>query len=326
MKNSSGFPIDAVITWVDGNDPAHKAKRVRYARPEQLSNEDIGGDTRYANIGEINYCVASLLRFAPWLRKIFIVTDGQDPALGPFIGRYFPESRTEIEIIDHKVLYSGYENFLPVFNSLSIETVLWRIPELSEHFIYLNDDFLLVAPTAPEDFFENGKPICYASYFSVGFARFLRTVKPRRHGQIRFGFKDSLLNAAEILGIKDRLLLFGHAGFGLRRSPFRKFYETHPGIMEKNMQPRFREPFQYNPQELFYLLESAEGECIVKPREGRDIYVKPRKGYRYMARKLRSFDRAGNAVFCCFNSLEDASEEDIRLAVNWIRKRLGIEA
>ena len=50
--NEQSIPIDAVIAWVDGNDPAHKAKRHRYSKPEEISNDDIGGDIRFTSIGE----------------------------------------------------------------------------------------------------------------------------------------------------------------------------------------------------------------------------------------------------------------------------------
>ena len=79
--NKAAFPIDAVIAWVDGNDPVHKKKRHEYAGVKELSNDEVGGDIRFTSVGEIRFCVASLLRFAQFIRKIFIVTDGQDPGL-----------------------------------------------------------------------------------------------------------------------------------------------------------------------------------------------------------------------------------------------------
>ncbi|MDE6534701.1 MAG: Stealth CR1 domain-containing protein [Muribaculaceae bacterium] len=72
--------IDAVILWVDGGDPALAAKRRQYSAGTQAeSHDDIAGATRYADNGEIKWCVRSIERFAPWIRKIYIVTDGQDP-------------------------------------------------------------------------------------------------------------------------------------------------------------------------------------------------------------------------------------------------------
>ena len=318
------YPIDAVVTWVDGDDPVHKSKRLKYESAAQLMNDEVGGDIRYQNCGEIKYCIASLLRFAPFLRKIFIVTDGQDPCLGPFLDKYFPERSTEIEIVDHTVIYRGYEKYLPVFSARSIETVLFRIPGLSEHFIYLNDDFLLVAPTSPEDFFLDGKAVCYGYRFSTLFARLLHILKPRKKGFKISGFKDSMVNAAKIAGDKRYFLYIGHIPLAIRKSTLERFYGNNPAIMEMNMKPKFREPFQYNPQALFYLLAEDTGECTVRPRKGKDLYLKPKKRKEYMRRKLREFGES-EAPFCCFNSLGYASEKDKEMAINWICNRLSLE-
>ena len=68
------FPIDALVPWVDGDDPVLRAKRQRYLDPSAARNDDVAGATRFKSIGEIRYCVASILRFAPFIRKIFIIT------------------------------------------------------------------------------------------------------------------------------------------------------------------------------------------------------------------------------------------------------------
>ena len=55
--------IDAVITWVDGNDPVHRAKRRSIADTGLLHSDDVAGDTRFTDVGEIYWCVASLTHF-----------------------------------------------------------------------------------------------------------------------------------------------------------------------------------------------------------------------------------------------------------------------
>ena len=87
-------PIDAVITWVDGADPAHAARLAAFlgtsARPTAAHA------TRFSDAGEIEWCVASILRFAPWIRTIHVVTDRQVPPLvGP--GRVGGEDREQAE-------------------------------------------------------------------------------------------------------------------------------------------------------------------------------------------------------------------------------------
>ena len=318
------YPIDAVIAWVDGEDPVHKAKRKKYGNWSELDNDEVGGDIRFTSIGEIRFCVASLLRFAPFLRKIFIVTDSQNPMLDEYVEKYFPERKTDIVIVDHKDIYSGYETCLPVFNSLSIETMLWRIPDLSEHYIYLNDDFLVVSPVTEDDFFQDGKAICYAEPFSIPLARLLRKIKPRRKGHKIFGFKDSMLNAADVVGQKWSFPYIGHIPLALKRSLQEKFYSEHKDIFKSNMSPRFREPHQFNPQVLYYILGLRSGDCIMYPRKGIDLYLKPKNKQYYVTAKLASFDRSETALFCCFNSLDYASHEDQQLVFDWLENRLRL--
>lgn len=318
------YPIDAVIAWVDGEDPVHKAKRRKYGNWAELDNDEVGGDIRFTSIGEIRYCIASLLRFAPFLRKIFIVTDSQEPDVYEFVDQHFPDRKTQIVVVDHKEIYAGYEACLPVFNSLSIETMLWRIPDLSEHYIYLNDDFLIVSPVTEEDFFKDGRAVCYADPFSVPLARFLRMVKPRRKGHKIFGFKDSMLNAADVLGEKRVFPYIGHIPLALKKSLQEKFYSEHPDIMMSNMSPRFREPHQFNPQVLYYMLGFKAGDVVMVPRKGVDLYLKPKQKPGYVEGKLAAFDRSEKALFCCFNSLDYASDEDQKMVFDWIGRRLSL--
>ena len=78
--------IDIVLPWVDGDDPSLKARRVSYMDDGKESlREDIAGSSRYKSLGEIKFCVASINLFAPFVRKIFIVTDGQDPELESYM-------------------------------------------------------------------------------------------------------------------------------------------------------------------------------------------------------------------------------------------------
>ena len=320
------YPIDAVIAWVDGNDPAHRAKRQTFSdNAEQLKREDVGGDIRFTSVGEIKYCVASLLRYAPFLRKIFIVTDKQDPQIEGFVQTNFPDRKTQIELVDHKVIYRDYDHLLPVFNSLSIETVLWRIPDLSEHFIYLNDDFMLVAPTRPEDFFLDGKAICYAQPFSLPLARLLRKIKPKKNGHRLFGFKDAMINACDVVGHKGSFPYIGHIPLAQRVSVLKNFFEAHPEVMKENMKARFRVPTQFNPQVLCYILGLESGDCVLRPRKGKDLYLKPKDKPGYVQAHLDRFDRSRTGLFCCFNSLDLATPDDQERVIRWLQKRMEVK-
>ena len=192
--------IDLVIPWVDGDDPVHRAERNKFTTGTDAGNlEDVGGDSRFSSIGEIFYCILSINVFAPFVRKIYIVTDRQDPHLDKPLAEALPEGHIPMEIIDHKVIFRGYEEYLPTFNSRAIETLIWRIPGLSERFLLMNDDFMFIGKVSPEDFFQDGKTICYAKMFPTWWARFMRMLRPERKGHKRISFKDSMLNAVDII-------------------------------------------------------------------------------------------------------------------------------
>ncbi len=318
--------IDAVITWVDGDDPRHIAKRRLYGTPSMFKADDVAGSTRFSSLGEIFWCVASLNRFAPWLNKIYIVTDGQDPGLDKFISGTFPQGHIPMEIVDHKVIFRGYEDYLPSFNSVSIETMTWRIPGLGDHFIELNDDFMLNAPVTPEEFFTcDGKPICYAKRYSVALTRFTRLFKHRKDGSKKVTFKELMLNAASIAGSKSFYFRLGHTPRALRRDFYENYFSEHDNLTIRNIRHRFRDPEQFTPQELQYLTLYKKGECVHRDPHKTLFFLQPKRKKGYVRKKMERLEKMKECKFVCFNSIDLACARDRELVTTWIEKRLGID-
>ena len=318
-------PIDAVITWVDGSDPVLKKKRSEFGPANLFKSEDVAAETRFSSLGEIFWCVASLNVFAPFLRKIYIVTDGQNPGLDDFLNRKFPNGHIPVEIIDHKTIFKGYEQYLPTFNSVTLETMTWRIPGLSEHYIELNDDFMLCAPVTPEDFFtEDGKVVCYALKFNIFWTWLTRKIKPKRDGRTKVTFKGLMMNAAKLARQKSWFLKLNHTPRALSKSFFEKYYAEHPEDMIRNIQYRFRNADQYTPQELQYLLQYRSGNCKLLPVKGNLFFLQPKNKPDYVAHKLEKLKNDRTCKFCCFNSIDLASDDERKSILAWIESRLGI--
>ncbi|BFU42865.1 stealth family protein [Krasilnikovia sp. MM14-A1004] len=145
------FPVDVVYTWVDGGDPAWRARKAEALRDNTWVtgvSEQTANDSRYACRDELRYSLRALHCFAPWVRHIFIVTDDQVPA-------WLDTEHPAITVVDHREIF-GDTGRLPTFNSQAIESRLHRIPGLSEHFLYLNDDVFLGHPVTPDLFFTPG--------------------------------------------------------------------------------------------------------------------------------------------------------------------------
>lgn len=317
---------DVVIAWVDGDDPAHKRKKAQYLTGKNEAHfDDIAGAMRYRSTGEIYYCVASILRYAPWIHKIFIVTDNQNPHIEEFVARNFPGSNIPIEIIDHTVLFRGYEQYLPTFNSISIETMLWRIPGLGDRFIYFNDDVFLASPVTEDMWFEGDNTYIYAERFHTLWARLLRWGKHLGRKHKEFGHKDAMLNAAEILG-ENHFYLFPHAPLPMRRTWYEEFFTKRPELIDYNAQHRFRESSQCSIPTFFYTGGHREGKIQVRSPKNTTCFFKPslKKSTEYMARKIAEADANKRLKFGCINSLGETSEEAQRMFQTWITTRLGI--
>lgn len=319
--------IDAVITWVDGDDPKHRAKRMKYGNRNIFESEDVAGNTRFNSLGEIFYCLASLNRFAPWLHKIFIVTDEQDPCVEPFLEEHFPEGYIPVEIVDHKTIFRGYEQYLPTFNSISIETMTWRIPGLSEHYIEFNDDLILSAPVAPEDFFlPNGKSVCYATPYNMQWTRFTRMLKPERNGRKQVTFKGNMYNAALIANRRFTFLKLVHTPKALHRSLYEQYFAEHEDMMIRNISHRFRHADQFTPQELQYLLLMNESRLEMRRNVSKiHFFLQPKTRAGYIETKMQRLQKMRDCKFCCFNSLDKASENERMQILDWIKRRINLE-
>jgi hypothetical protein len=145
------FPIDVVYTWVDGNDPVWQRRKARALAENAWVGEinaQAANDSRYASHDELRYSLRSLHCFAPWVRRVFLVTDEQVP---PWLDLGHPR----LTVVGHREIF-GDTGKLPTFNSQAIESRLHRIPGLAEHFLYLNDDVMLGRPVTPDLFFTPG--------------------------------------------------------------------------------------------------------------------------------------------------------------------------
>jgi len=141
-------PVDIVYLWVDGSDPAWRAKR--HAAARRLGTAVSQSMAPYGNVegrfrdnGELRYSLRALERFFPGHGHVYLVTDGQTP-------RWLKAS-SRITVVSHQELLPA--NRLPTFDSGNIESYIHRIPGLSERYIYLNDDVFFGAPVRLDHWF-----------------------------------------------------------------------------------------------------------------------------------------------------------------------------
>ena len=140
------IPIDVVYTWVNGSDPEFIRKLSPYV---SNNNQAHNLAYKYYEYDGMKYSLRSVEKYAPWVRNIYIVTNGQIPI-------WLNLSNSRVRLITHKDIFPN-KLHLPTFSSPAIESHLFRITRLSTHFLYINDDILFTSPISIQDFITEKK-------------------------------------------------------------------------------------------------------------------------------------------------------------------------
>ena len=316
---------DAVITWVDGSDPGHRERLAAFLAERSGPPPRAAHSTRFNDAGEIDYCVASILRFAPWFRRIHVVTDRQVPALVARLAGTPWESR--VSVVDHRAIFAGFEQHLPTFNSRAIISVLWRIPGLAEQFVYFNDDMALLQPVAESDFFRDGRVVLRGQWRTQSQHLFIHRLKAwwrrSRHDGSRVGNLDAQQRSARLAGLDGRYYRLYHNPYPMRVSVLAAFFAEHPDLLAHNVSFRLRSDEQFKTEAVATHLEIARHDAILDNRL-HTVQLKPSE--QWLPRMLAKMDRAdrdARAAFLVVQSIDQASHEAQARIAAWLDRRIG---
>lgn len=254
-KISPDFNIDIVYTWVNDKDQEWQKLREFYSSEKS----GIDGNTttrsnldeRFQNRDELKYSLRSVEAYADFVRKIFIVTNGQVPD-------WLDTTNKKIQIVTHNELYPD-SSVLPTFNSSSIETVLHRIKGLSEHFIYFNDDFLLGSRVTRHDFFDKaGHPKC----FPAGQLAFIEDID--EHSEEYIIADKNAMHLMEKSTGKYSGNIMQHVPYPCRVSILKQFEKEYSKQIDASRNQRFRSKDDLRPIAFMQgNFGQITGDCVV---------------------------------------------------------------
>ncbi len=168
MNRRSDMKVDFVLPWVDNTDKQWQERFTLYKG--KLDNGD-NREIRFRNWDLLRYWFRSIEKFTPWVNKIFFITSGELP-------EWIDISHPKLKWIRHEDYIPA--EYLPTFSANAIELNLHRIKELSETFVYFNDDFFILNHLPLSRFFKGNLPCDYA----------VMTAKPSSGGIIHMAIND----------------------------------------------------------------------------------------------------------------------------------------
>ena len=310
--------IDFVVTWLDSSDPVWQNSYAQYS-PNAVGDKS---KARFRDMQIFQYWFRAVETFAPWVRKVFLVTNGKFPD-------WINKDNPKLVLVKHEDYMP--QDCLPTFNSCAIELHMHKIKGLSEHFVYFNDDMYLNAPIKPEYYFKNGLPCdinretCYnvpiytkADKYGIymqmladigiinGFFNRKKTVSqsPMRWFGPHLGIRGNIMS----LLLSHRRLFSGFSNYHIEqaylKSVFDEVWEAAPEFMHASC-TRFREDVTANPY-IFRYWQFAKNLFYPAKRKGAYFFLIKRD----MLDKIGKVFHNNKYVSICLNDSALCTDEE----------------
>lgn len=293
------YPVDMVYCWCNGNDPEFIALKRKYGGSEEKC--------RFSDNGELEYSIRSVERYAPWVRRIWVVVNDCS-AMPDFLS-----SNPRVTVVRHSEIIP--EEMLPTFNAYAIEFYLHRIPGLSEHFIYANDDMFIGREVGKRFFFDaKGRMVCR---YGLGS---LRALAESEAGS----FAKVVANGRKMLGV-DNDRVTHHCMDGYLKSVFDDFCGRFKDEVAASTRQRFRSADQLQRDVVsVWAMKTGRGVCrrtwrsrllrlFGLPRWDSMVYAISCPWYHDTIKRHRP------SLFC-LNDGEDATDDDRRRCTEFLKE------
>jgi hypothetical protein len=306
------FDIDIVFSWVEGSDPEFRAGRAAHMS-QYVAGEGDEAEARIRQIDELKYALRSVNMFAPWVRRIFVATDSRLPA--------WLAEHPKITIVRAEEHFTD-PAALPTYSSHAVESQLHNIADLSEHFLYSNDDMFF------------GRPLKATMFFSPGGVTRFIEAKTR----IGLGANDPTRSGFENAARVNRQLIFErfgqvitrhleHTAVPLRKSVLREMEREFPEDFARTQASQFRSSTDISVTNSFYHYYALMSGRAVQQEKAKVLYVNTttREGLDLLPllRKKRSYD------FFCLNDSsfpEVSAEERTERVTSFLERYFPIPA
>lgn len=224
--------IDVVIPYVNNNDRVWQKNYINYCVDRNYINRitDMRGN-RYDDNNMFEYLIRGIEKFMPFVNKIYLLVSNKEQV------PLFIKKHDKVKVVLHREFI--YSQYLPTFNSTTIEIFLWNIKGLGERFIYINDDMFPIGKLDISDFFtKEGKVKMNMAQTELGD-------KPAQFRQVCYNSYKSVLNGLKMSVKGNSYIKPDHTFTPMIKSHVKTCYKMLEKDISKNIRA-FRTEKQVN--------------------------------------------------------------------------------
>ena len=144
--------IDIVIPFYNDSDEVWKNVLYDYMAKERTDDRQVTGEERYRDWENLKYWFRCIEENCKWVNKVFLIVASESQ-----IPYWLNRNNPKLRIVLHKEYIP--KELLPTFNVMTIENYFCKIKDLSNNYVYCNDDYFFLNPTTEDMFFRNNLPV-----------------------------------------------------------------------------------------------------------------------------------------------------------------------
>ena len=163
--------IDIVIPWVDEKDSVWQVEKNKYCKQGGKKDSNL----RFQCWDNLHLWFRAIENSMPWFNRIFLITCGQIP-------EFLNVNNPKLRLINHEDYIPS--DYLPTFNSNTIEMNIHRINDLSENFILFSDDVFPLLPIDEKYYFCDNMVCDEAVENIISTGSFTKGLHEQRYAQV----------------------------------------------------------------------------------------------------------------------------------------------
>lgn len=242
------FDVDLVIPFVNNREKVWLRTYNEYCNKNKGKICTDSNSVRFDDIGFFRFMLMGVKKFMPFIRKAHLIVSNIEQ-----VPPYIDKEKTNIVL--HKDIIPS--KFLPTFNSTTIEMFIHNIPDLSEHFIYSNDDMYPIGNLTKEDFFtEDGK-------IKMNYSNEMLADSSGEFRQVCHNNQLYVCNSFKFPYTKKEFIKPKHTMTPMVKSHVTLVRNKNANIIDSNISA-FRTSLQHN-QYIYPIYEILSGNCLESP-------------------------------------------------------------